>query len=353
MTEEEKGFKAQRYFLTGPMKGHTLKHFEETVERLIDYYGNKLVCVRGRRELHDTKNNYDHYHLFLQFDRQIVFSKLKKVLNLGNPHNRKVAKDNVETTAHYCVKGACGDATCEHTWKSHGEKKCFEFNPKSRAKEVVLKYGEVAKEGQRTDLVEAAELIQAKPNWNAVVNDPALQIILARYSNWAKEVFGAKPVKEMKEPDWYDWQKEMIAILEEEPDDRTIHWVWDYDGGKGKSTLAKFLVRNKGACVLNGKAADMLYGYSKTLNPIVVIEVPREMLRWVSYAAIEKIKDGLYFNSKYQSQMVARDYEAHVVVFANAPPPEGKFSEDRLRIHNLCTDEEQARYDADDEGYLW
>lgn len=337
--EKEKQFKAMRYFLTGPITGY-VKKFETVIDRLDDYYGDQLVCVRGRRENADTKNKYDHYHLFLQFDRQVDFNKLKKVMELGNPHNRKVGRGQVEQTAHYCVKGACGDENCEHTWKSHGDKMCKDFNQqKGRQKAIVLKFGEVQIEGARTDLDEAKKLIQKQRTWEQVVNHPELTMVLARFGNWARECFANKPIPKMDEQLFEqsknDWMDGVLALLDEEPNYRDIIWIWSNEGNVGKSLLAAYLVQNREAVVVTGKTNDILYQYSKTMNDIVVMDIPRSGTDFVNYGAIEALKNGVFAVNKYDSKMVVRGTPCHLVVMANEPPIEGMLSQDRLKVFNV------------------
>lgn len=37
----------------------------------------------------------------------------------------------------------------------------------------------------------------------------------------------------------YSWQEEVLGILSEQPDERTINWFWETDGNMGKTSLAK------------------------------------------------------------------------------------------------------------------
>ena len=44
-----------------------------------------------------------------------------------------------------------------------------------------------------------------------------------------------KPLKLIK--NLYEWQTKIIDIIKTEPDDRTIHWIWETKGNRGKSAL--------------------------------------------------------------------------------------------------------------------
>jgi hypothetical protein len=45
---------------------------------------------------------------------------------------------------------------------------------------------------------------------------------------------------DIEEP--YGWQTEIINLLKDKPDKRTIHWYWEDKGNVGKTTLCKYLV---------------------------------------------------------------------------------------------------------------
>lgn len=132
------------------------------------------------------------------------------------------------------------------------------------------------------------------------------------------------------------WQQEVVDIIKEEPDDRTIHWFWDSNGGIGKSKLVKYLCIKHDALVAAGKAADMKYMVTQQeLAPeLVIFDVPRDCLQYISYTGIEEIKNGCFASSKYESKMFIMN-SPHVLVFANEPPNMEKMSMDRWNIHDL------------------
>lgn len=139
-------------------------------------------------------------------------------------------------------------------------------------------------------------------------------------------------------PDPYPWQKEIIDLCATEPDKRTIHWYWEATGGVGKSTLAKYIVKHYNAIVVSGKAADMKCAIARrveevgTAYDVVIMDIPRSIdEKFFSYTGIEEIKNGLFFNGKYESGMVVTEYP-HVIVFANRPPDVDKMSADRWHV---------------------
>lgn len=135
-----------------------------------------------------------------------------------------------------------------------------------------------------------------------------------------------------------------IADKYREPEDpkygRKIHWYWEADGGWGKTILAKYMVDRMGAYVLSGKAADAKFAIANYIKAhggapeIIILDVPRCNLQFVSYQVLEEIKNGLFFSGKYEGGM-CRFNSPHVLVFANEEPDEGKLSLDRWEIINL------------------
>lgn len=133
------------------------------------------------------------------------------------------------------------------------------------------------------------------------------------------------------------WQEEVIKIINEVPDDRSIHWFYDAVGGKGKTCLAKHICFNHKPCIyVQGKSADIKSAIAvlKVKPRIVLFGLPRSLEEFVSYEAIESCKDGIFFSGKYESGMVLMK-PPHVIIFANFMPDTSKLSADRWIIHNL------------------
>lgn len=139
-----------------------------------------------------------------------------------------------------------------------------------------------------------------------------------------------------------DFQLEIMNIINEEPDDRKIHWYWDENGNIGKTTLAKSICLRypKKALFLGGKGNDVKFGVKSFLDneenelKICIFHFTRSVENFVSYEAIESIKDGIFFNSKYESGMVIFN-SPHIICFANFKPHEDRLSKDRWVIKDL------------------
>lgn len=133
----------------------------------------------------------------------------------------------------------------------------------------------------------------------------------------------------------YPWQAKILEMIKERPHDREIWWFWEPIGNTGKSCLAKHIRMWYKAAVLGGTAKDCFCSLKLRLEvddvKVIIFDLSRSQENWVSYDAIEKIKNGVFFAGKYESGDVLMN-PPHILVFANFEPILGKFSQDRWKI---------------------
>jgi len=162
--------------------------------------------------------------------------------------------------------------------------------------------------------------------------------------NWKKKIV-QKKFKTKNFEELYDWQKYILTIIEEQPDDRTIHWFWEEKGCTGKTSLAKYILKyyNNATYSCACKSADILSIADETKN-IYILNFTRTQEGFAPYTALEQLKDGLISDSKLKkkSNNIVMD-SPHVVVFANWPPDTSKLSEDRWKIINITEYEKNTR----------
>lgn len=149
-------------------------------------------------------------------------------------------------------------------------------------------------------------------------------------AQWIHGINIPKPPR-VHEP--YGWQLQIMEIIAQEPDERTIHWVYDPVGNMGKSQLCKYLVVKHNALVLTGKSSDMFHLLAKFPHKrtIILVDVPRHGFNYINYTALEMIKNGLVCSGKYEGAQLVFDCP-HVIVFANELPDTRAYSQDRLHI---------------------
>lgn len=133
------------------------------------------------------------------------------------------------------------------------------------------------------------------------------------------------------------WQLNILKMISETADYRTINWYWDESGNTGKSAFTKYLCAKHGALSVSGKSNDCKYAIvaykeAKKIYPkIIIFDIPRTNIDYLNYEAIESIKNGCFFSGKYECVQVIMNCP-HVIVFANSPPQTDKLSKDRWNI---------------------
>eukprot|EP01050_Picozoa_sp_SAG11_P002770 SAG11_NODE_144_length_14830_cov_17.955943_3_plen_193_part_00 len=149
----------------------------------------------------------------------------------------------------------------------------------------------------------------------------------------------------------HSWQHDIIEIITPAADDRTIHWIWDADVGKGKSKLFKFLcwggaARKFGVAAVDAKriplgsatqvkSAVLEAGPHKTF----LLDLPRvrgkdEKLTEL-FSAIEEIKNGWVSCPMYGKFKEMFFSPPHVVVVSNDKPRQDLASQDRWKTYKI------------------
>lgn len=141
--------------------------------------------------------------------------------------------------------------------------------------------------------------------------------------------------------EFYKWELEIIAEIKKEPSDRTIFWYWEPKGCHGKTTFQKWIHCNYyDVLIVSGKNADMKHAVvnhieNKGSYPrIILCNIPRSSLSYISYSGIEEIKDMFFHSGKYEGGQV-NGPRPHFFIFANEPPEDGQISEDRWIIKKV------------------
>jgi hypothetical protein len=157
-----------------------------------------------------------------------------------------------------------------------------------------------------------------------------------------------KVMSVLNDQNMYPWQRAVVGWYDSPIHPRTIHWMFEAEGNTGKSALVKHLCLQGKTLVVDGAAADVACGVARWINPekgepkelrLVVWDVPRCNMGHVSYASIEKIKNGCFFSGKYESGMVMMN-TPHVLIVANQPPDFAKLSRDRWVIYTITRNKE-------------
>lgn len=136
------------------------------------------------------------------------------------------------------------------------------------------------------------------------------------------------------------WQKHLEKYILGPIDDREILWIYDKNGGSGKSIFAKYMCFKHGVMKLTyGKSGDLLNLVSKRQNrKCYIFDLSRTKPSTFSnedlYSAIEDIKCGHFINTKYETDDILMR-KPHVIVFANHLPKQESLSADMWNIMAL------------------
>nr|WAE42902.1 MAG: replication associated protein [Cressdnaviricota sp.] len=130
------------------------------------------------------------------------------------------------------------------------------------------------------------------------------------------------------------WQETIHQLLLSKPNDRSVFWIYDINGGAGKTAFCRWMIEEYPNQILyvSGKGSDIKYAVAEWIKEkhlgIVLFNLPRSAEGHISYDAIECIKDSVLFSNKYESCSVALK-PCHVIIFANVEPDYTKLSLDR------------------------
>lgn len=138
---------------------------------------------------------------------------------------------------------------------------------------------------------------------------------------------------------WQPWQQLVIDSIKTEPDSRTINWVYDPVGNRGKTFLCKYIKLATNCILADGKKDNVYHAIAKKLEEdelfdTVILDIPRHNLEYINYGLLEKIKDGLIYSGKYEGRDCIFD-NVHLWVFANERPDTSKMSADRWNLITL------------------
>lgn len=268
-----------------------------------------MNAMRVGREICPTTKK-QHYHACIQFVSEIRVTTIKQIFP---KQNLAMKKGNKAEFFAYSKKE--GDYT-DYGTPEHGN------------------------QGERNDFDELIEAVDAGDTFGALMLK--FPKTVARHMPYTRELISnrnyrvameKRRIKFSYEPRC--WQTGIIKMVTDEPDDRQILWVYDRDGGKGKSFMCGYLQVHYGAFVTTGgKTADIAHAYDS--EKVVVFDLPRTIAEHCDhiYSLIECFKNGAIFSGKYQSALKCFDVP-HVIVMANFEPDLDKLSKDRWNILHI------------------
>ena len=149
------------------------------------------------------------------------------------------------------------------------------------------------------------------------------------------------------------WQESLLEYVQQ-PCDREIFWVVGKEGNEGKSWFQKYVKSWLGARrVVTGidiKANNASIFQALRKCPIVTADIflfnigkSKKKFDVINYDALEAIKDGEAFASKYDSQQLKIRVPNVVMVFSNSEPYTWKLAKVRFEVFDIEKDQLQKR----------
>lgn len=263
---------------------------------------------------------------------ELLTDHLQGFVHLKSKQRLTFLKANLSERAHFeCAKGSDEDNR-DYCSKEDSEPFIFGTPVKSCSEK-----GGGRITGQQV-IAAAIALANTREPFTVIKNNEEFAVpVLRHYQSFEKLAASVRRLNaleqlqsEYKEVRLKVWQQAIINTIQESPHPRTIHWYWEATGGTGKTWMSKYLVACHSAFrAENGKSNDIKYAYAG--EKVVVFDFTRSQTEHINYEIIESIKNGCYFNCKYESGM--RIFPTpHVFCFSNSPPDLSKMSADRWHI---------------------
>jgi len=138
----------------------------------------------------------------------------------------------------------------------------------------------------------------------------------------------------------YDWQRQILGEVKLPPDNRTLNWVYDPDGNKGKSIFCKFMTYHY-------KYPTLQFADAKDLSNLIIKNYhkrayffdltrtkPAQFSSRDIYSVMESLKNGMVQNTKYETQTLLMG-PPHVWIFSNQLPKMSSLTGDRWKIWEI------------------
>lgn len=145
----------------------------------------------------------------------------------------------------------------------------------------------------------------------------------------------------------YPWQRKIWDFIAHKPNDRTVYWIGDEGGCKGKTQFIKYCDINCDGKVLwiipSGSTRDIIHVVMEQINSgwrgdTIMINLSRSATCGSDmshvYRVIEDLKDGMIFSSKYNGGKLLIP-NVHVIVMSNTYPQLERLTGDRWKVGKI------------------
>ena len=185
-----------------------------------------------------------------------------------------------------------------------------------------------------------ADLHEEDPSIANAKNLRQLERIADSKKQKAKQQALQERAQENLEKGLRPWQSALFSEVQtEQAHPRKIICYIDKIGGSGKSYLTeimKDLEPNEVLVIDSGKAQDMFRIASKIDSPRVVIcDCPKAQQSYVNLSALEKLKNGHFSSTKYDSTNIRWSRRPHLIIFTNTELKWDNLNSNRWSIREI------------------
>ena len=149
------------------------------------------------------------------------------------------------------------------------------------------------------------------------------------------------------------WQESLLEYVQL-PCDREIFWIVGKEGNEGKNWFQKYVKSWLGArrvvtgIDIKANSASIFQALRKcpiVTADIFLFNIGKSMKKFdqINYDALEKMKDGEAFASKYDSQQLKIRVPNVVMVFSNSPPDVKELAKVRFRVFHINNNQLQKK----------
>ena len=149
------------------------------------------------------------------------------------------------------------------------------------------------------------------------------------------------------------WQESLLEYVQQ-PCDREIFWIVGKEGNEGKNWFQKYVKSWLGArrvvtgIDIKANSASIFQALRKcpiVTADIFLFNIGKSMKKFdqINYDALEKMKDGEAFASKYDSQQLKIRVPNVVMVFSNSPPDVRELAKVRFRVFHINNNQLQKK----------
>ena len=149
------------------------------------------------------------------------------------------------------------------------------------------------------------------------------------------------------------WQDSLLEYVQQ-PCDREIFWIVGKEGNEGKNWFQKYVKSWLGArrvvtgIDIKANSASIFQALRKcpiVTADIFLFNIGKSMKKFdqINYDALEKMKDGEAFASKYDSQQLKIRVPNVVMVFSNSPPDVKALAKVHFRVFHINNNQLQKK----------